>query len=159
MCNTIKTLFISVTVSLGLLGCSGESESHNDGTLPHPNPGPQSQTTEPPNPVQNQSGAATTSQTIALAGITIEVNIKGTLSPSAEYDVELVQTSGNPAIAIRLWIGDKSGIGSTKTRVHSHGDSYHAELRSPSTLPANSALWIEVQSAMGERESGSIALK
>jgi hypothetical protein len=95
---------------------------------------------------------------MSLAGITLKVAIKGTLSPGAEIDVELVQTSGSPAIAIRLWVGNETGVGSAKTKSHSHGASHHAVPQAPNPLPANSALWIEIESAMGERESGSIAL-
>ncbi len=150
MCNAIKTLFISITVCLVLLGCTSESDS-------------QEQTPKPrataPTPQVVPTAPSRTTASMSLAGITLEVTMKGTLAPEAKIDVALVQTSGSPAIAIRLWIGDKSGIGSTKTKAHSHDSSYHAEFRSPATLPANSALWIEVQSATGERESGSIAVK
>jgi len=46
-----------------------------------------------------------------------------------------------------------------KTRTHSHGSSSHAHAKAPATLPADSALWIEVQNADGISGSGSLSLK
>ena len=149
MCNTIKTLFISVTVCTVLLGCTSESDSQEQAPKPR---------ATAPTPQVVPVTPSRTTVTMSLAGITLEVAIKGTLSPGAEIDVGLVQTSGSPAIAIRLWVGNETGVGSAKTKSHSHGASHHAVPQAPNPLPANSALWIEVESAMGERESGSIAL-
>ena len=149
MCNTIKTLFISITICLVLLGCTSESDSQEQAPKPR---------ATAPTPQVVPVTPSRTTVTMSLAGITLKVAIKGTLSPGAEIDVELVQTSGSPAIAIRLWVGNETGVGSAKTRSHSHGASHHAVPQAPNPLPANSALWIEIESAMGERESGSIAL-
>ena len=149
MCNTIKTLFISITICLVLLGCTSESDSQEQAPKPR---------ATAPTPQVVPVTPSRTTVTMSLAGITLKVAIKGTLSPGAEIDVELVQTSGSPAIAIRLWVGNETGVGSAKTKSHSHGASHHAVPQAPNPLPANSALWIEIESAMGERESGSIAL-
>lgn len=149
MCNTIKTLFISITICLVLLGCTSESDSQEQAPKPR---------ATAPTPQVVPVTPSRTTVTMSLAGITLKVAIKGTLSPGAEIDVELVQTSGIPAIAIRLWVGNETGVGSAKTKSHSHGASHHAVPQAPNPLPANSALWIEIESAMGERESGSIAL-
>ena len=149
MCSTIKTLFISITVCLALIGCTSESDSQEQAPKPR--------VTLPPPQVVPVAPSRTTAS-LSLAGITLRVTMKGTLQPGAEIDVQLVQTSGSPAIGIRLWVGNESGVGSVKTKSHSHGASHHAIPQAPNPLPANSALWIEVESAMGERESGSIAL-
>ena len=149
MCNTIKTLFISITVCSVLLGCTSDSESEEQAPKPR---------VTLPTPQVVPVAASRTTVTMSLAGNTFKVAVKGTLSPGAEIDVELVQTSGSPAIAIRLWLGNESGVGSTKTKSHSHGTKHHAVPQAPNPLPENSALWIEVESAMGERETGSIAL-
>lgn len=149
MCNTIKTLFISITICLVLLGCTSESDSQEQAPKPR---------ATAPTPQVVPVTPSRTTVTMSLAGITLKVAIKGTLSPGAEIDVELLQTSGSPAIAIRLWVGIETGVGSAKTKSHSHGASHHAVPQAPNPLPANSALWIEIESAMGERESGSIAL-
>ena len=149
MCNTIKTLFISITICLVLLGCTSESDSQEQAPKPR---------ATAPTPQVVPVTPSRTTVTMSLAGNTFEVAVKGTLSPSAEIDVELVQTSGSSVIAIRLWVGNETGVGSAKTKSHSHGASHHAVPQAPNPLPANSALWIEIESAMGERESGSIAL-
>ena len=149
LCNTIKTLFISITVCIVLLGCTSENDSEEQ--VPKP------RVTLPTHQVVPIATSRTT-VTLSLAGNTFEVAVKGTLSPGAKIDVELAQTSGSPTMAIRLWVGNESGVGSAKTKSHSHGANHHAVPQAPNPLPENSALWIEVESAMGERESGSIAL-
>ena len=149
MCNTIKTLFISITVFTVLLGCTSESDSQEQTPKPR---------VTPPTPQVVPVAPSRTTASMSLAGITLRVTMKGTLQPGAEIDVELVQNSGSPAIAIRLWVGNESGVGSAKTKSHSHGASHHAVPQAPNPLPVNSALWIEVESAMCERESCSIAL-
>ena len=149
LCNTIKTLFISVTVCLALLRCTSESDSQDQAPKPRiTNPAPQVVPVAP----------SRTTVTMSLAGNTFEVTVKGILSPGSKIDVELAQTSGSRTTAIRLWVGNESGVGSAKTKSHSHGTKHHAVPQVPNPLPANSALWIEVESAMGERETGSIAL-
>ena len=149
MCNTGNYLIISTTACLLFLGCSSESESQENT--------PQPKATPPASRVETVAPSHT-ENTLSLAGITLEVTIGGTLASSTELDVALVQTSGSHAIAIRLWVGDESGVGSVKTKVHSHGSSYHAVSQIPATLPENCALWIEVESASGQREAGSISL-
>ena len=149
MCNTSKTLFISITVCSVLLGCTSDSESEEQAPKPR---------VTLPTPQIVPIATSRTTSTMSLSGNTFEVAVKGTLSPGAEIDVELVQTSGSPVIAVRLWVGNESGVGSAKTKSHSHGASHHAVPQAPNPLPVNSALWVEVESAMGERESGSIAL-
>ena len=75
MCNTIKTLFISITVYLTLLGCTSESEN-------------QEQAPEPrvtlPTPQVVPVAPSRTTASMSLAGITLRVTMKGTLQPGAE---------------------------------------------------------------------------
>ena len=147
------TIISIITLCLSLIGCGDEPQK--------PPPTPE---VKPPAPVvenKDESGSTGTSEhveTITLAGNTFRVTVKGSIAPSAVLDVSIVQTSGTPAAAIRVWIGDASGVGSVKTKSHSHGASSHVHAQAPAKLPANSELWIEVQNADGTSGSGSVEL-
>jgi len=147
------TIISIITLCLSLIGCGDEPQK----TPPTPE-------VKPPAPVvenKDESGSTGTSEhveTITLAGNTFRVTVKGSIAPSAVLDVSIVQTSGTPAAAIRVWIGDASGVGSVKTKSHSHGASSHVHAQAPAKLPANSELWIEVQNADGTSGSGSVEL-
>ena len=147
------TIISIITLCLSLIGCGDEPQK-----IP---PTPE---VKPPAPVvenKDESGSTGTSEhveTITLAGNTFRVTVKGSIAPSAVLDVSIVQTSGTPAAAIRVWIGDASGVGSVKTKSHSHGASSHVHAQAPAKLPANSELWIEVQNADGTSGSGSVEL-
>ena len=154
MRNTTNILIL--TLSLSLVGCGSET--------PHTPPTPPTPEVKPPAPVVDTSeenistGNSEHVETISIAGSTFRVSVKGSIAPNAEIDVSIVQTSGTPTGAIRVWVGDESGIGSMKIRVHSHGARSHARPKAPATLPENCALWIEVQRTDGTSESGVFAL-
>ena len=147
------TISSIIVLSLSLVGCSGDT--------PQTPPTPE---VKPPAPVVDTAeknisvGASEKIETITIAGNTYRVTVKGSIAPNAVIDVSIIQTSRTPAAEIRVWIGDKSGVGSMKTRVHSHGARSHARPQAPATLPGNRALWIEVQHTDGTAGSGSVNL-
>ncbi len=96
---------------------------------------------------------------ISLAGVTLDIVAQGTLAPNAEYHVEMALIDGTPGAVVRLWIGDESGVGSMKTKADGHGDHYHAHAVVPKEINAKTAMWVEVQSVTGDRETGRIALQ
>lgn len=155
MRNHTTQFSISIALfCLALLGCSDEVQQNSPTKEVAP-----SSTVKESSPEINNDSTAQTTHVLGVAGITLNVYVKGSIAPNAMLDVSLVETSGGRASAIRLWIGDKTGVGSVKVRVHSHGSSSHAHVQSPATLPANSALWIEVQNVDGTSGSGSLSLK
>ncbi len=99
-----------------------------------------------------------TTYEVTLANVALEVRYRGDLTPGSELDVSLRTVGGDRPATIRVWVGVESGQGSRKVKVHSHGATYHAHAHVPSELPDGSALWIEVQTVNGERESGSISM-
>ena len=148
------TIISIITLCLSLIGCGDEPQK----TPPTPE-------VKPPAPVvenKDESGSTGTSRIreimMVVAGNTFRVLVKGSIAPSAVLDVSIVQTSGTPAAAIRVWMGEASGVGSVKTKSHSHGASSHVHAQAPAKLPANSELWIEVQNADGTSGSGSVEL-
>ena len=100
-----------------------------------------------------------TTYELTLANVALEVRYRGDGTPGSELDVSLRSVGGDRPATIRVWVGVESGKGSRKTKVHSHGATYHAHAHVPSNLPEGSALWIEVQTVNGEKESGSIDLQ
>jgi len=108
---------------------------------------------------QNNRDLRTISESMSLAGVAIDINMKGTLRPNSEYQGEITLISGKQGATVRLWIGDESGAGSMKYKANEHGDHYHAFAVVPKEINTKTALWIEVQSVSGERELGKIALQ
>lgn len=147
------TIISFITLGLSLVGCYSET--------PQTPPTPEVKSPAPvvTNTDENiATGILQSTNTLTIAGLTLKVTVKGSITPNAMLDVSIVQTGGNPAVAIRVWVGDESGIGSMKRRVHSHGASSHALAQAPAKLPENSAIWIEVQNADGTSGSGSVNL-
>ena len=150
-----NTTIISIlTLSFSLIGCDSNSSE--------PSPTPE---VKPPAPTVTNTddtinnGNSQSTNTLTIGNITLQVTVKGSIAPNESLDVSLIQTSGPPAAAIRVWVGDASGVGSMKTMAHSHGSSSHVHAKAPAILPADSALWIEVQNADGTSGSGSLSLK
>ena len=100
-----------------------------------------------------------TTYELTLANVALEVRYRGDGVPGSVLDVSLIAVGGDRPATIRVWVGVESGKGSRKTKVHSHGATYHAHANVPSDLPEGSKLWVEVQAMNGEKESGSIDLQ
>jgi hypothetical protein len=96
---------------------------------------------------------------LSLAGVTLDIDAQGSLQPNSEYYLEMVLSSGTLGATVRLWIGEKSDVGSMKTKADEHGDHYHAHLMVLSKVDSNTALWVEVRTLKGEVGLGKIALQ
>ncbi|MBC8203518.1 MAG: hypothetical protein H8E91_06785 [Planctomycetes bacterium] len=99
------------------------------------------------------------SETITLAGVTLQIRAKGILKPREEYQIAIGLMSGEQGADVRLWIGEKTKAGSMVNKANGHGDHYHAHAEVPDEVTPQTALWIEVQSVTGETETGSVALQ
>jgi len=97
--------------------------------------------------------------TIAIAGTELEIRSGRAAEPGADLNIDIVHAGGPMPAAVRLWIGGESGVGSLKTKADSHGDHYHGQSSAPETMDASTALWIEVETAEGERVAESVALE
>ena len=99
------------------------------------------------------------SDVISLAGVTLKVHTKGIMEPGAQYQMSFGLVDSEPGAIIRLWIGNESREGSLVFKAHSHGDHYHGAAEVPDEVNEQTALWLEVQSVSGEKETGSIPLQ
>lgn len=95
---------------------------------------------------------------VTIDGAEFKVSISGEIEPNAETHIDLVQTGGPKPAAVRLWIGIESGAGSLKSKADGHDNHFHGHADVPAQIPANAALWIEVESASGDRTARSVAL-
>ncbi|MBC8308906.1 MAG: hypothetical protein ISR75_05160 [Phycisphaerales bacterium] len=146
---------ITICLLLLLAACGNKEEATNT-------PASTSETTKTvatTDSNQDNRDQRTISESMSLAGIILDINMKGTLRPNSEYQGEITLVSGTQGATIRLWIGYESGIGSMKYKADGHGDHYHAFAVVPNEINAKTALWIEVQSVTGETETGSAALQ
>ncbi len=96
---------------------------------------------------------------ITIAGVTLDVTITGDLAPGAELHFEAARTSRPAPAALRVWIGAESAAGSTKIKADAHDDHYHAHLPAPAQITPETTLWLEIQSASGERTAASMPLR
>ena len=110
-------------------------------------------------PLDAHDGVSRSLGTVELAGATLEISVSGDIAPNSELHVDVIQTAGPTLDAIRLWVGDKSGVGSLKSKADAHDRHFHGHVEAPLTLSMDSALWIEAQDATGERSLSSVPLR
>lgn len=93
-----------------------------------------------------------------IAGVTVRVTQIGEVKPGREAEFDMVVTGGKgKPRAIRAWIGAAEPGESIKARAEDEGKEYHVHVEVPVKLPADSKLWVEVETATG-RAVGSFAL-
>ena len=153
----MRNLSIISICTLCLLLASCGNDSQKKPPTPAPTVTEPAPVVETPADIVPQ-GNTQFSETTTIANITLNVKIQGSMTPNSVLDIGLVQTTGRPVRVIRVWVGDKTGVGSMKTKAHSHGSSSHVHAQSPAILPPNCALWIEIQTADGQQEAGRIEL-
>ena len=153
----MRTFTLSLLLlTLLLMTACGESTSPEEPTKP-------TAAEKPVVPIedghQTISGDKIISEIITLAGVTLQVKAKGTLKPRSQYLLSFGVIEGEQGAVIRLWIGEESRVGSLVYKAQSHGDHYHGSAEVPDEINPKTALWLEVQSVSGEKETGSIALQ
>lgn len=90
----------------------------------------------------------------------VKAAYSGIITPGKKVDVDLaIQGERAKVVAIRAWIGAEDAKGSIKSRVASEGEHHHAEVEVPEPLPPGAAVWVEIETDQGARQSGSFALK
>lgn len=94
---------------------------------------------------------------VEIAGTTLAVSISGDIQPSSEVHLELEVASGPIPAAVRFWIGDQAGIGTLKSKADAHDDHFHGQTEAPASL-TGASLWIEVETASGERQTAPVSL-
>lgn len=96
----------------------------------------------------------------SAAGMTIAATREGGVTPGGEasFDISVTGGTGKPA-AVRVWVGVQDGKGSVKSKAEAEGDGWHAHAEVPDPLPAGSKLWIEIETASGQKHVVGFELK
>lgn len=92
-----------------------------------------------------------------IGGFAVTVATLGEIEAGHEGVVDIEVTGGAPS-AVRAWVGVESAQGSLKAKLENEGDDYHGHVEVPATLPAGSAVWIEIEDADGKRSAASFKL-
>ncbi len=105
-------------------------------------------------------GPKTELGTQSAGGMTIAAAREGDVTPGGEatFDITVSGGTGKPA-AVRVWVGSQDGKGSIKGKAEAEGDGWHAHAEVPKPLPAGSKLWVEVETAKGEKHVVGFELK
>lgn len=93
---------------------------------------------------------------------TVEAERMGEITAGKETTIELALKPTSPLPkAVRLWIGEESGKGSTKAKAEpeeKEAGHYHVHVEVPKELPAGARLWVSLEGADGQATKGSFAL-
>jgi hypothetical protein len=92
-----------------------------------------------------------------VGGHVVTVALLGDVEPGHEAGLD-IEVEGPAPTAVRAWVGIESGKGSRRAKVDGEDGTYHGHLEVPSSLPEQSAIWLEVEAADGKRSKTSFAL-
>jgi hypothetical protein len=81
-----------------------------------------------------------------------------TAGGEATFDISVSGVVGKPS-AVRVWVGSQDGKGSIKAKAEAESDGWHAHAEVPKPLPVGSKLWVEVETATGEKHVAGFDLK
>jgi hypothetical protein len=95
---------------------------------------------------------------VTIVGTKLAVSVSSDIKPSSEVHLDLEVESGPIPAAVRFWIGDESGTGALKSKADAHDNHFHGHTEAPATL-AGASLWIEVETASGERQAAAVPLE
>lgn len=96
----------------------------------------------------------------ASGGFTIRASREGDVKAGGDVpiDVRVTGGTGKPA-AVRFWIGTQDATGSVKAKAALEKDDWHTHVEIPNPLPADSKLYVELESDKGEKTVVSFDLK
>lgn len=97
-------------------------------------------------------------QTIAGHQVKAARDGAGPLGADAPVDIWVDGGTGGMA-SCRFWIGTEDGKGSVKAKADVEVDHWHTHAEVPQPLPAGSKLWVELETAKGEKHRLSFELR
>lgn len=166
MRNTTLPLYMSTVCLVFLPGCGGDHDAHTEGDghdhgehSVDDGHGHDVEQGAAPGEGDEHDHVADSHPlgSVTAAGTTLSVTSEP-IEAGAEVDVELERTSGAVPSGIRVWFGRESGVGSLKAKADGHDGHFHARVELPEKLDSQARLWIQVESASGEKETTSLPL-
>ena len=95
---------------------------------------------------------------VTIAGTTLAVSVSSDIRPSSEVHLDLEVESGPIPATVRFWIGDEAGTGALKSKADAHDDHFRGQTEAPATM-AGASLWIEIETAGGDRQTAAVSLE
>lgn len=162
--NRFLAVPVSVIAIFFLLLSCGESEVVHP-TEPHSEHDGHEHSEEPDSHEGHEHNEAESDDTsemtshgsIEIAGTTLSVSLTRDIQPSSTINLDLEVEAGPIPTAIRFWIGDEAGTNALKSKADAHDDHFHGQTESSADL-TGASLWIEMETADGERYTESISL-
>lgn len=107
----------------------------------------------------HDDGPATPLGEQTAGGFTIKASRDGTIKPGGDAPIDAWVTGGTAKVAaVRFWIGTQDAKGSVKAKAGLEKDNWHTHVEVPSSMPAGSKLWVEVETDKGERVAAGFDL-
>jgi len=94
---------------------------------------------------------------VEVAGLTLSVAVLGDVEAGHEAVLD-IEVTGGTCTTLRAWIGVESGKGSMKSRIEGEAGDFHGHVEVPATLPAGSAIWLDVEGPGGKHERTSLPM-
>lgn len=105
-------------------------------------------------------GATTQLGEQSVAGFTVKVSRDGGIEPGKDAAIDAWITVGTAKIAsVRFWIGAQDAKGSVKAKAEIEKDHWHTHVEVPSPMPSGSRLWVEIETAAGQKHVVGFDLK
>ena len=143
--------------TLALSGCGGETDSVEDAA--HSDDAGHVEGVEGIDEhASHDHGEDRALGSLAIGDAVFEVSVSGEYTPGSELHIDLAQTSGSTPSGVRMWIGDEAATGSLKSKADGHDSHFHGHAEAPASLGMNTALWIEIETEDGERETAFVSL-
>jgi hypothetical protein len=95
-----------------------------------------------------------------VGGFTIRASRDGGIKAGGDAPIDAWVTGGTAKVAaVRFWIGSQDAKGSVKAKAALEKDNWHTHVEIPSPLPADSKLYVEIESDKGEKTVAGFDLK
>lgn len=162
MIDRTTILMIPVAAALTVWGCEKKTDAPPTTTIETPPAAEKPPAVEPPAvkpPAQSHDqGSAHTIEADAFGGRQLSVELGSSIRPGGDLHVGGKVVSGPATDAIRMWIGDETGLGSMKAKATVHNGRFHVHVDVPAPVEPDAALWMEITDADGTRHTTSLPL-
>lgn len=157
MTDLMKLLLAPVLASALLLAGCGGGDSHDD----HDGHEEHSEDDGHGHDSEDGDGHGTEHELgeIEIAGSVLHVSMGGEPGPNVTLHVDIEVESGPTPAAIRAWVGNESADGVAKGLAVSSNGDYHVDATCPAEISADTAFWIEVESADGAKNAIALPLE
>lgn len=159
MRNSLSILSLFCASSLFVLTSCGGGEAHDEHAGHDHAPGEHDGASEPTNDhaAEMEARGAVDLGAVEIAGATLSLDAPGPPTPGETVTINASVKAGELPETLRMWYGLESGVGSMKAKADLHDDHMHVDVEIPAEAMESPMLWLEAQSASGEKQVVSVA--